>query len=157
MRIERIGPDQAGRLVPLNAVVQSLHAERRPDIFRAAPASASVARLFHDLLERDSHFALIAMSEAGADLGYVFCEVLDTAEDALTHRRLRGVLHHVAVLPEARRQGVAIEMIRAAKREFRSAGAREWTASYHVWNDASAALMRRAGLEPTIIRAEGAL
>ena len=157
MRIVRVGSEEAGRLVPLNRIVQSLHAERRPDIFRQLTESHSVANLFADLLSQPGYFAFVAVSDEGRDVGYVLCELLDTASDALTHARRRGVLHHVAVSTDMRRQGVGLELVRAAKREFRSGQATEWTASYHVWNEASAALLKAAGLEPTIVRAEGAL
>jgi ribosomal protein S18 acetylase RimI-like enzyme len=156
MRIVLVGADAAARLVPLNAVVQALHAAERPDIFRIQTDAAAVAALFADLLARPGHFALIAEGEAG-DLGYAYCEILDTPDDALMNARRRGVLHHIATVPAARRQGVATALIDAAKARFRAAGAREWTTSYHAWNAASAVLMAKAGLRVTIIRAEGRL
>ena len=48
-------------------------------------------------------------------------------------------------------------LIDAAKARFLAAGAAEWTTSYHAFNEASAGLMRKAGLQVTIIRAEGRL
>jgi ribosomal protein S18 acetylase RimI-like enzyme len=157
VRIDVITSATAARLVPLNAVVQDLHAGHRPDIFRADTDAAQVERLFRDALERSDHFALVAVDPALGDLGYAYCEILDTPQDALTHARRRGVLHHIAVLPAARRQGVASALVAEVKRRFVVAGAAEWTASYHVWNDASSALLFGAGLVPTIIRAEGRL
>ncbi len=98
MRIVAVGPDDAARLVPLNAVVQALHAAERPDIFKWPTDPAAVAALFGDLLARPGHFALIAEGDDG-DLGYAYCEVLDTPDDALTLARRRGVLHHIATVP----------------------------------------------------------
>lgn len=157
MQIDVITSASAGRLVPLNAVLQSLHAAERPDIFRPAPDPTEVERLFRDALAQDDHFALVAVDPSLGDIGYAYCEVLDTPQDALTHARRRGVLHHIAVLQAARRRGAASALIDQAKRRFLVAGAAEWTASYHVWNDASASLLRAAGLRPTIVRAEGRL
>ena len=156
MRIVAVGPEAAARLVPLNGVVQALHAVERPGIFKWPTDAAAVAALFADLLARKGHFALIAEGDDG-DLGYAYCEILDTPDDALTLARRRGVLHHIATIPAARRQGVAAALIGAAKARFRDAGAREWTTSYHAFNAASAALMAKAGLQVTILRAEGRL
>ena len=156
MDIVAVGPESAARLVPLNAVVQALHAAERPDIFKMRTDPAAVAALFGDLLARPGHFALIAQGKGG-DLGYAYCEILDTPDDALTRARRRGVLHHIATIPEARRQGVATALIDAAKARFLAAGAAEWTTSYHAFNEASAGLMRKAGLQVTILRAEGRL
>lgn len=157
MRIDEIMPDAAARLVPLNAIVQRLHAAERPDIFRPDPHPLDVEALFRDLLQRPTHFALVAVAEDGTDIGYALCEILDTAPDALTFARRRGVLHHIAVQPHARRQGVGLALIAASVERFRGGGAKEWTTSYHSFNTASAALMRKAGLTVTILRAEARL
>jgi GNAT superfamily N-acetyltransferase len=157
MRIVSVGSEGAERLVPLNAIVQSLHADERPDVFRAATDADAVAALFRALLADSSHFALIAVSDDGEDQGYAFCEIARTSPDALTLGRRRGVLHHIATIPAVRRQGVAMALIAEAKARFRAAGATEWTTSYHAFNAASAALMAKAGLRVTILRAEAPL
>jgi aminoglycoside 6'-N-acetyltransferase I len=157
MRIVSVGSEGAERLVPMNAIVQSLHAAERPDVFHAKTDSDAVAALFRTLLADPGHFALIAVSDDGVDRGYALCEITRTAPDALTLGRHRGVLHHIATMPAVRRQGVAMALIAEAKRRFRAAGATEWTTSYHAFNTASAALMRKAGLAVTVLRAEAPL
>jgi ribosomal protein S18 acetylase RimI-like enzyme len=157
VRIVDVPAAEAARLVPLNAVVQNPHADRRPDIFQSAPDPRDVAAYFADLLGSGRHFALVAEAAGAGDLGYALCEVLDTPADALGHARRRGVLHHIAVRPDARRRGVATALIDAAKARFLAAGAGEWTTSVHAWNEASLALMARAGLAVTILRLEGPL
>ncbi|MBI1219216.1 MAG: GNAT family N-acetyltransferase [Rhodobacteraceae bacterium] len=156
MLIRQIGPDEAALLLPLNAVVQRLHAAHRPDIFPPEPDAAAVAAHFVETLARPGWFALLAEAD-GAAIGYALCEVQRIEAHALHHARTRGFLHHVAVAETARRRGVASALLEAAKARFQAEGATVWATTYWAWNDASAALMAKAGLWPAIILADAPL
>lgn len=156
MQITELDPAGAARLVPLNAVVHELHVAMRPDVFRAPPSEAAVAEHLAAVLARPGWFALLA-GEAGEDLGYALCELQRVEGDALTCPRVRGFLHHIAVVGGARRRGVASALIAAAKARFAAEGATVWATTYWAWNEASAALMAKAGLRPAIVLADAPL
>ncbi|MCX7890223.1 MAG: GNAT family N-acetyltransferase [Rhodobacteraceae bacterium] len=146
----------AWRLALLNRDLQALHAAMRPDIFRAATSLSEIADQFAAALAGPAHFALLAVLE-GQDAGYAFCELLETGGDAFTHARRRGLLHHIAVAPAFRRRGIATRLAGAAAERFRAMGATEWAATYWEFNAASAALLARMGLKPSLIRVEAPL
>ena len=156
MLIRRIDPSEAALLVPLNAGMQRLHAARRPDIFPAEANAAAVTAHFAETLARPGWFALLAEAD-GAVIGYALCEVQRIEAHALHHARTRGFLHHVAVAEAARRRGVGLALVQAVRARFLAEGSTVWATSYWAWNDASAALMAKAGLRPAIILADAPL
>ncbi len=156
MTIRQIDEGEAALLVPLNAVVQAVHVAARPDVFHGDADADEVAGHFAGQLAQPGWFALIH-EEGGVALGYVLAEVQRVERNAMNQARVRGFLHHVAVLPAAQRRGIGLALIEAAKARFRAEGASVWAVSYWGWNEASAALMARAGVLPAITLADGAL
>lgn len=153
MKIRPIDLSEAALLVPLNDVVQRLHAAHRPDIFPPEPSADAVAAHFADTLARPGWFALLAETQTGA-IGYALCEVQRIEAHAVHHARTRGFLHQVAVAAAARRHGVGLALVEAAKARFRAEGATVWATTYWAWNDASTALMAKAGARAAIILAD---
>ncbi|OIQ76684.1 acetyltransferase (GNAT) family protein [mine drainage metagenome] len=154
--IRQIEASEAALLVPLNAVMQRLHAAARPDVFHCDASEAEVAEYFAETLARVGWFALVAEVE-GRAVGYALCEVQRVEGNAMNRARVRGFLHHIAVAENARRRGVATALIEAAKARFRAEGATVWATTYWVWNEASVALMAKAGLTPAITLSDAAL
>jgi GNAT superfamily N-acetyltransferase len=154
--IRQIDASEAALLVPLNAVVQRLHAAARPDVFHYDASEAEVAGYFAETLAREGWFALVTEVENCA-VGYALCEVQRVEANAMNRARVRGFLHHIAVAEDARRRGVAMALIEAAKARFRAEGATVWATTYWVWNAPSAALMAKAGLAPAITLSDAAL
>jgi len=155
--IRAIGADEAHLLVPLNAIVQQVHASRSPGHFYPDPAPAAVETYFRSWFANPAVSALIAEPQAGVVAGYVMLEVHDIKGSALTVPRRRGFVHHIAVLPEHRRQGIASALLTAAQAQFRAQGLTVWGTSYWLFNQASAALMTKHGLAPLHLVAEGPL
>lgn len=156
MLIRSIDRSEAALLVPLNGIVQRLHADHRPDIFTPEPDAAAVEAHFAELLGRPGWFALVAEND-GIPIGYAFCEVQRIEAHTLHHARTRGFLHHVVVASAARRRGVGLALVEAAKARFRAEGATVWATTYWVWNEASVALMAKAGVRPAIVVADAPL
>lgn len=147
--IKDISPEEAALLVPLNAVVQDLHARELPQLFRTDVDAAALAEQYRDALSGRA-FAL-GWEEAGRLLGYGLFEVIERPETPLTHPFRRGYISEIAVHPEARRRGIALALIEAAKLRFAAAGCDQITAQYHAFNTASARLMQKAGLAPMVM------
>lgn len=152
--IRQISPEEAAELVPLNIVVQNLHAAHCPETYPADPDPAALAAHLAAMLARTGVFAL---AWGAPPLGYVLAEVQDIPGDPLRHARRRGMIHHLSVAASARRQGIGLALIEAAKERFRAAGAAQWVVTYRSFNVASAALMAKAGATPGLIAGEGVL
>jgi ribosomal protein S18 acetylase RimI-like enzyme len=147
---------EAGAIVPLLHQVQALHVAAHPDLFRADVADADIASELTDWLARDGVSALVAASPEGALVGYLICEIEDRPATALmVEVRRRAVLHHIAVDAAWRRRGVATRLVAALRARLRDEGITRVRTVYYAFNDASAALMRSAGLVPLMITAEG--
>lgn len=154
--IEIVETRDARRIVPLNSVVQDLHAAMRPDLFRSGASVPEVASYFASWLGRPGIHVLVA-TEDGRDLGYALFEKQARPGDCLTMPERRGILHHVAVIAAARRRGVGMALIGAMRDRLAAEGVTRWTTAYWSFNAASAALMAKAGAVPAYVVAEAAV
>lgn len=154
--IEIVETRDARRIVPLNAVVQDLHAAMRPDLFRSGAPAPEVASYFASWMGRPGIHVLVA-AEDGRDLGYALYELQARPGDCLTMPEQRGILHHIAVIEAARRRGIGMGLIGAMRDRLAAEGVRRWTTSYWSFNAASAALMTKAGARPAYVVAEAAV
>ncbi len=155
--IRAISPDEVDRLLPLHFMVQAIHSAARPLNFRADPDPAETRAFFCEMLGRENVRILIAETEAGQAVGYIMVEAQDIPRSAFNCARLRGFIHHIAVDPEHRRQGIGSALVMAARDWFVARGMAQWAVSYWLFNTASAGLMRKHGLEPAHLVAESRL
>lgn len=89
------------------------------------------------LLARDSEAVLVA-EHAGAIVG-----VLIAAWDGW-----RGNMYRLAVAPEHRRRGIALELVRRGEERLRARGARRISAIVAEGDQAASSLWRAAGYSP---------
>ena len=153
--IRAITADEAACLPPLLAQVQAIHAEARPDHFRVETDPEEVLAFLRGWLSEDAVTALVAFGPDGAALGYLIVGIETREASALTHPHRRAMLHHIAVDRACRRSGIGSALIEAMKARVRAQGVTRIATTYAVFNAPSAALMRKAGLEPLVIVAEG--
>ena len=78
-------------------------------------------------------------------VGYVWCEVQDIAATALTHRLRRLFVHHVAVVAEARRRGIAGALLDEADTLARSRGLERVDLSAWSFNEPARGLFEKRG------------
>jgi ribosomal protein S18 acetylase RimI-like enzyme len=153
--IRPIGADEAALLPPLLAQVHDLHVRAQPGQFRADPDPEEVLAFLQGWLSQEEATALVAFGPDGRALGYVIFEVETRAPSALNLPRRRGMLHHVAVDRAARRAGLGLALIEEVKARLRAQGVERLATIHGAFNAPSAALMRKAGLEPLNVIAEG--
>jgi ribosomal protein S18 acetylase RimI-like enzyme len=110
-----------GTLTSLNAVVQSLHARLEPEHFVADPEPDEVRSFFATLLKADASHILIAEMDA-VPVAYVWFETQNSRPTPFMHARNRLYIHHIAVSENARRRGVASDLLRAVEAEAFSIG-----------------------------------
>lgn len=154
--IRALAPPEAALLLPLHDALHAPHVARRPDVFHDRGAVAEVAAHLATQIARPGWFCLLAEVQ-GRAVGYTLCERQEVTADALRCARVRGFVHHIAVAPEARRQGVGSALLAEAKARFVAGGATVWATTYWAWNGPSAALFARAGMQPAIVLADAPL
>ncbi len=153
--IRPIAPDEADLLLPLLLQLHALHAEARPTHHRLGPDPEQVLPFLRDWLSGKETTALVAFAPDGAALGYLIVEIETRDPTPLRPPQQRGMLHHIAVDQGARRLGIGSALLDAMKAHLRAHGVTRVVAIYATFNTASAALMRKAGLAPFNIIAEG--
>jgi ribosomal protein S18 acetylase RimI-like enzyme len=116
--IEHLSENRVSELLPLNKVVQDLHAQNYPDLFRSNPDSQDLLEFFRAAIHADGGAILADVRFAGV-VGYALLSVDTRPGNALVHDQRYGHLQQIAVLPDWQRQGVGRGLIRAAVAHFR--------------------------------------
>ena len=97
-------------LIRLNQVVQSVHAELYPDDFYATADADGLKALLAPRL------ANVVIAEVdGVPAGYIRFEVQTRPANSFSPSRRRLYVHHLSVLPDARRRGVAAALMAHAE------------------------------------------
>lgn len=130
--LRKFVPDDLQKVMNINRVCLP---ENYTDIF------------FVDLHERYPETFIVA-EEDGEIVGYIMCRV----EAGLSNFGLGGLIRKghvvsIAVLPEARRKGVATELLKKAMEGMRLYKAKQCYLEVRVTNDAGIRLYKKLGLE----------
>lgn len=108
----RATPGDAVLLARLNAHVQGWHAGRYPEAFYPDPDSEALADYFRTRLEDLDCTAFLLGEPAFA---YALCQIQAREQTLFSPAVRRLIIEHIAVAPEARRQGNGGTLLRAAR------------------------------------------
>ena len=143
--IRRATPADAATVAGLNAHVQGWHAAHYPDVFFPHPDAKALAAYFSDRLSDPDCTVFLAGDPA---LGYALC-ALQTRDLTLFSPPVRRLLvDHIAVAPEARRQGHGRALLEAARQLARDLEADEILLDTWEANHDAHAFFRAAGFAP---------
>jgi ribosomal protein S18 acetylase RimI-like enzyme len=135
----------AATLARLNAHVQGWHAAHYADCFFPAPDPVALTAHFAERLADPATTAFLAGEPA---VGYALCQ-LQVRELSLFSPPVRRLLvDHIAVAPEARRQGHGRALLEAARQLAREIAADEILLDTWEANTAAQAFFRAAGFSP---------
>jgi ribosomal protein S18 acetylase RimI-like enzyme len=102
-------------IVGLNAVVQRMHADLYPRDFKSSVDAAQARAFFAALLGGAGQEVGVAELD-GALVGYIWFEVRARPETPFTFARRLIYIHHLSVLPEVHRRGIASALLGLAQR-----------------------------------------
>ena len=145
MTPRRATHDDAGTLARLNAHVQSWHAAHYPEAFFPDPDPQALTAYFADRLADPACTAFLTGDPATA---YALCQ-LHTREPSIFspgYRRL--MIDHIAVAPDARRQGQGRALLQAARQLARDLAADEIMLDTWEANTDAHAFFRANGFTP---------
>jgi ribosomal protein S18 acetylase RimI-like enzyme len=100
-------------LVALNEIVRELHAVLYPEDFALHADQNAIKASLAALLHEPGHALIVAEADGavagptGSVVGYAWIELQVRPSSPFYNRRDRIYVHHLAVAPQARRQGVA--------------------------------------------------
>ena len=110
--LRHAGPKDAETVARLNAHVQGWHAAHYPDAFFAAPDPDALTAYFCDRLNDPDVTCFLAGDPA---LGYALCSRQERGLSPFSPPIRRLLIDHIAVAPEARRQGIGRALLAAAR------------------------------------------
>lgn len=143
--IRRATPADAPTLARLNTHVQSWHAAHYPEAFFPNPNPQALTAYFADRLADPACTAFLMGDPA---TGYALCQLVirETSIFSPGYRRL--MIDHIAVAPEARRQGQGRALLQAAR--DLAAGLEADEIMLDTWdaNTDAHAFFRAAGFSP---------
>lgn len=112
MTLRRAGPGDAAVIARLNAHVQDWHAAQYPDVFYPDPDPEGLVAYFTDRLADPACTAFLA---GEPPLGYALCTLQTRDASVFSPAIRRLMVDHIAVAPEARRQGHGRALLQAAR------------------------------------------
>lgn len=111
MEIRKVTKDDIKAVVSLNDTVQRIHAEAHPHIFKYPTDSSELELFFSQLVDREDDILLIALTESGAAVGYVWAVVNCAPENPFKFERHVMYINQIAVAPTHRSLGVGRMLI----------------------------------------------
>lgn len=135
----------AATLARLNAHVQGWHAAHYPGVFFADPDPPALTAYFADRLADPGCTALLIGEPA---TGYALCQLQTRAASIFSPPIRRLMIDHIAVAPEARRQGQGRALLDAARDLARDLKVDEILLDTWEANTDAHAFFRAAGFEP---------
>jgi ribosomal protein S18 acetylase RimI-like enzyme len=115
-------------LVALSDTVRELHAALYPEDFALQADRDAVKARFAALLHEAGHVLIVAEADGavaaqdGGVVGYAWTELQARPPSPFYNRRDRIYVHHLAVAPRARRQGVAAALFHHIERRAAADG-----------------------------------
>ena len=143
--IRRATPADAPTLARLNAHVQSWHAAHYPEAFFPAPDPKALTQYFADRLQDPACTAFLAGDPA---TGYALCQLITRETSIFSPGYRRLMVDHIAVAPEARRQGQGRALLDAARTLARDLKADEILLDTWAANTEAHAFFRANGFTP---------
>lgn len=132
--LRRATPDDAATVAALNAHIQAWHAAHYPETFFASPAPVALAAHFAARLAQPDVACFLAGDPV---LGYALCSLQDRPLSVFSPPVRRLMIDHIAVAPQARRQGIGRLLLSAARGLARDLGVDEilldtWAANHEA-------------------------
>lgn len=145
MTPRRATPDDAATLARLNAHVQGWHAARYPEDFFPAPEPQALTAYFADRLSDPGCTAFLTGEPAS---GYALCQLHIREASIFSPGYRRLMIDHIAVAPDARRQGQGRALLLAARDLARDLSVDEIMLDTWEANHDAHAFFRAAGFDP---------
>ena len=136
-----------GSLVKLNSVVQNIHANLEPSIFRDDLTEEELHAFWSDKLSGAENLIAVAKVD-DVDVGYIWFEVQDRPISTFNHARRRIYVHHLVVHPNYQMTGVASGLTSYVEAQAFELGISKIVLDAWAANEPAQAFFRRVGFSP---------
>jgi ribosomal protein S18 acetylase RimI-like enzyme len=143
--IRRAKAEDAAVVARLNAHVQGWHAAHYPQVFYPSPDPDALVAYFADRLADPACTTFLA---GHPPLGYALCQLQTREASVFSPPVRRLMIDHIAVAPEARRQGHGRALLQAARDLARDLAVDEIMLDTWEANHDAHAFFRASGFTP---------
>ena len=143
--IRRATPADAATLARLNAHVQGWHTAHYPEAFFPDPDPQALTRYFADRLADPACTAFLTGDPA---TGYALCQLVTRERSIFSPGYRRQMVDHIAVAPDARRQGQGRALLQAVRALAKDLHADEILLDTWEGNTEAHAFFRANGFHP---------
>ena len=150
-QVRRAGVEDAVALARLNQHVHVLHAEAEPDDFYELDPADAVG-FFASLFEGDANLVFVATDAVRQAMGYVWAQDHERPKNPFAKPARTMYIHHVAVAPSARGQGVGKSLVAAVETESRQRGISRVALDHWTFNETAQRFFVGIGFEPYNVR-----
>jgi len=150
--VRRAGPADVVALSQLNAHVQAIHVDARPDVFVPVSAAA-LAAWFRGMLDRAECRVWLAEGD-GIPAGYLLAMLQERPATPFTRRRRWCEVDQLSVAEAMRGRGVARALVEAAVSWARELRADSMAAQCWAFNTEAQAALAHLGFAPQTLRLE---
>jgi ribosomal protein S18 acetylase RimI-like enzyme len=112
MEILKAKPEHVSEIALLNDVVQQMHAEHHPEVFKYPADAVEMENFFRDIISSEDNFIFIAKISNQA-VGYIWGEIQRRPDNIFKYGQERMHIHQLSVEPDYRRQGVGRSLMYA--------------------------------------------
>jgi ribosomal protein S18 acetylase RimI-like enzyme len=153
VRVRQAHPNDARTIAELNAIVQQLHFDERPDRF-VAPDPDATKPHFRQRLARDDIRVFVAEDGDGTAIGYVVGVLQERPNSVLTANRRVVVLDEIAVRPDSRRTGIGDQLVKAVLDYAQEVRADSVESSVWEFNEGARAFFEGLNFLPVVQKME---
>jgi ribosomal protein S18 acetylase RimI-like enzyme len=153
MTIRRGTIEDAELLCWLNAPVQQLHCERRPDFFKPHRVSAEMIADYQTRLSNENIYIYIG-EVADEPIGYILAQMTERPDNPYTYPMRLMHIDQMSVNPEHRSKGYGEMLMRRVFELAKSLGVKTVVLTVWAFNSRAVAFYERLGLVARDIRME---
>ena len=146
-RVRYATMDDAVTIAHLNQHVHVDHAQAEPDDFVALDPADAV-EFFASLLEDRANVLLLSEDADGQAVGYVWAHDQQRPGNPFTKPARTMYIHHVAVAPGARGQGIGKSLVTAVEAEARDRGISRIALDHWTFNETARNFFFSLGFKP---------
>jgi GNAT superfamily N-acetyltransferase len=134
-------------IIELNQQVLGLHAALYPERFKPHADPAELLAMFTWVMAEPAHLVAV-YRDRGPVEGYVWLELQQRAETALTLPATRIYINHIVVADAARRRGIGSELMQWVDQHAASSGIRQIVLEHWAANDTAQRFFAHSGFAP---------
>jgi ribosomal protein S18 acetylase RimI-like enzyme len=151
--IRQAVPEDAVDIAVVNDVVQKIHAEAYPEVFKYPTDLQEATAFFREKVQEKDHFVLVAFEEDQM-IGYVWFAIEQRKENPFKYKREMVYIHQIAVSLNHRHKGIGRALMDKVEAFAQEQGIRNIALDTWSFNRGAHLFFEKVGIGPYNIKME---